>query len=119
MKYLIIVFVSLLTYQDAFATDNGAEKRKRKSKSEVAVKSALDNQINKHIFNPGHTGNVEGEADVMLRVMPEGNIQVVLIQTKNPLLSHFIERQVKKMKVEKNELVVGELFKYRLVFRAQ
>jgi len=95
-------------------------KRKRKAQTEAVVKQALDNQVSKHIFNPTVKSNaVEGEASVMLRVMPEGNVQVVLIQTKNPLIAKFVERQVNKMKVDKEGIIIGEIFKYRFVFKTQ
>jgi hypothetical protein len=35
------------------------------------------------------------------------------------VMKKFIERQVSKMKVNKQEVVAGEIFKYRLVFKAK
>ncbi len=55
----------------------------------------------------------------MLEVMPKGDIQVVLIQSGNPLVKNFIECQVKKMKVNTDEVIVGEIFKNRFVFKAK
>lgn len=119
MKAIIILFLSLISVQTINAAESDLTKRKKGAKTEV-VKQALDNQVNKHIFNPTVKSDaVEGEANVMLRVMPEGNVQVVLIQTKNPIIAKFIERQVNKMKVDKEGLVIGEIFKYRFVFKTQ
>lgn len=56
---------------------------------------------------------------MMLEVMPKGDIQVVLIQSGNPLVKNFIECQVKKMKVNTDEVIVGEIFKNRFVFKAK
>ena len=55
----------------------------------------------------------------MLQVLPEGDVQVVLIQTRNPLVKKFIENQVKKMKIDKAEVVTGQILKYRFVFKAR
>lgn len=85
------------------------------------LKDAVTAQVNRHFFYPVNDGeqSVEGQADVMLQVMPQGDMQIILIQTKNPLIRKFVEQQVKKMKVDKDEVVAGEIFKYRLVFKAR
>jgi hypothetical protein len=44
-------------------------------------------------------------------------VRVILIKTKNPLLEKFIENQAKKMKVGKDEVVIGEVFRYRFSFQ--
>lgn len=120
MKTFIVLLISLMSIQSVHAAESDITKRKRKGEKENVVKSALDTEVSKHIFNPTvKSGAVEGEANVMLRVMPEGNVQVVLIQTKNPVIQKFIERQVSKMKVDKEGLVIGEIFKYRFVFKTQ
>jgi hypothetical protein len=122
MKALAITLALITSILTAQASDlNSFDKGKRGDSKKERLQSAVNHQINRHIYNPGHEGNtqLEGKADVMLQLMPEGDVQVVLIQTANPLMKKFIEKQVKKMKVDKNEVVAGEIFKYRFVFRAK
>lgn len=118
MKALIIIIAIFFSANTGFAHSEGIfNKGKKKTEKREQLKHSVDKQINRHLYYPGE--NIEGKADVMLEVMPKGDMRVVLIQTANPLMKKFIERQVKKMKVNQNEVVAGELFKYRIVFRAK
>ncbi len=117
---LILSLIITLTTFNANATSDFHKGKPEKNK-EQKLKSAVDRQVNKHIFYPtqGDEKNIEGNANVMLQVMPKGDVNVVLIQSGNPLVKKFIEKQVKKMKVDSNEVVAGQIFKYRFVFRAK
>ncbi|MBL0315532.1 MAG: hypothetical protein IPP69_07015 [Flavobacteriales bacterium] len=120
MKALAITLVMLITVFQSQAGVFSTEKRKPKDVSkEQTVKNALDKQVNRHIYYPSQGESMEGKADVMLQMMPEGDVQVVLIQTANPLMKKFIERQVRKMKVDKQDAISGQIFKYRFVFVAK
>ncbi len=90
-----------------------------KSKEKV-MKAAMDKQVSKHLFHPLQGKEQgQGSANVMLRVMPRGDVQVVTIKSDNPHIQKFVENQVRKMKIPANEVVVGQLFKYQLVFKKQ
>lgn len=113
------LIMSLQSFQTFAMTD--FQKGKPEKSKEQKLKTSVDRQVNKHIFYPnqGEEKNMEGKADVMLRVLPKGDVNVVLIQSGNPLVKRFIEKQVKKMKVDSKEVVAGEIFRYRFVFRAK
>jgi len=122
MKALALTLALIVSIFTANASDAGINKKGKRAKSKTEqLKAAVTSQVNKHIFYPvqGESKNIEGQADVMFQVMPAGDVQVVLIQTKNPLMKKFIENQAKKMKVGKDEYVAGEIFKYRFVFKAK
>lgn len=115
----IAMIISVLNMNAGINTTNN--KGRKPNSKEQSLKASVDRQVSKHVFYPvqGESKNIEGKADVMLQILPEGDVRVVLIQTANPLVKKFIEKQVKKMKVDKNEVVAGEIFKYRFVFRAK
>ncbi len=122
MKALVTILVIAIASMNMHANNNSFDNgNPKKNTKEQELKTALDRQVNRHIFNPvqGESSNLKGKADVMLEVLPKGDIQVVLIQTANPLMKYFIEKQVKKMKVNTDEVIVGEIFKYRFVFKAK
>ncbi|MFM9986471.1 MAG: hypothetical protein ACKVOK_14625 [Flavobacteriales bacterium] len=111
----LALFIATLTMN---ANGNGILNKGKEKKN--TFREAVTRQINKHLFFITEDGQkVEGNADVMLQVMPEGDVHVVLIQTKNPLVKKFIENQVKKMKIDKAEVVTGQILKYRFVFKAR
>lgn len=118
MKALAITLALIVSTFSLSASNNG---QTGNGKDKIAAfKDAVTAQVNKHLFFLANNGEkVEGQADVMLQVMPEGDVQVVLIQTKNILVKKFIERQVSKMKIKKDEVVTGEILKFRFVFKAR
>ncbi|MFN0032615.1 MAG: hypothetical protein ACKVOR_10690 [Flavobacteriales bacterium] len=82
-------------------------------------KEAVTKQVNKHLFFLAEGGkDIAGEADVMLSVLPEGDVHVIFILTKNPLIKKFVEKQVSKMKIAKDQVVAGQILNYRFVFKA-
>jgi hypothetical protein len=122
MKTLAIALAILVSVLNANASDFGMKnKGKKRDQQKERLQTSMNQQLNRYIYYPdeARTGKMEGKADAMLRLMPEGDVQVFLIQTANPLMKKFIERQVSKMKLNKNEVVAGEIFKYRLVFKAK
>lgn len=117
MKALAIIFTLLISATSLTASHNDTHNKDKGKKN--SLREAVTAQVNRHLFFLVADGEkVAGEADVMLQVMPEGDVQVVLIQTNNPLIRKFIERQVRKMKIDKKEFVAGEILKYRFVFKA-
>jgi hypothetical protein len=111
---LAFIFGITLT---SFATNDSVSKDK-KNKKQTELKRNMDREVQKHIFFPQNEKEaMEGSADVMLQVYPDGDVRVILIQTKNPLIQKFIEAQVAKMKVDKDAVVIGQVFRYRFSFR--
>ncbi|MBX7051038.1 MAG: hypothetical protein K1X54_03285 [Flavobacteriales bacterium] len=120
MKALAISLLLMISVMQVNAGVLTSDKRKpREVNKEQTLKNALDKQVSRHIYYPSQEESMEGKADVMLQMMPEGDVQVVLIQTANPLMKKFIERQAKKMKVDKQDAVAGQIFRYRIVFIAK
>lgn len=120
MKALTILFALMFAFTQADASQLDIQKKKKGIAQTSTAANEVTKEVNRHLFNPSVMGKeMNGEAAVMLEVMPEGNLKVVTINTKNPLLKRFIENQVKKMKIDSDQLVVGELFRYKLVFKAQ
>lgn len=83
----------------------------------LSLKRSLNKEVNKHIFYPQGTVQLEGSADVMLQIYPDGTVRTIMIQTKNPEIREFIENQVRKMKVDKDSVIIGEVFRYRINFK--
>jgi len=112
----LIISVTGINANASTHSDNGKPVQNKDQK----LKHFVDRQVNKHIFYPeqGSEKNLEGNADVMLQVLPKGDVNIVLIQSGNPSVKRLIEKQVKKMKVDSNEVVAGQILKYRFVFKA-
>ncbi len=120
MKTLTITLMILLSFtlQGFAASGEGEKKDKTKSKKEIQLKRSLDKQVSKHIFYPTMSEEkIEGSADVMFQIYPDGDVRVVMIHTKNPLIRKFIEKQAEKMQVDKESVVIGEVFRYRFSFK--
>jgi hypothetical protein len=111
----IILFLSLLF----FAVNANAAECKEKPKSKKSkVESSVERQVEKHLFYPvKNVKEMEGAAEVVLEIFPNGNVYALSVQTKNPLIKRFVERQVNKMKVEASASDVGKIFRYRIQFK--
>jgi hypothetical protein len=55
----------------------------------------------------------------MLRVLPEGKVEVLLMNSSNNELKEFITRQVNKFRLTKDEIKQGEVYRYKLCFKRQ
>lgn len=118
MKTLAFTLALILGLTFTSSANNTEVSKDKKSKKQVELKRSMDKQVDKHIFFPqSEKEAMEGTADVLLQVYPDGDIRVIMIQTKNVLIQKFIEAQVKKMKVDKDAVVIGEVFRYRFSFR--
>lgn len=120
MKSLALTLAFLLSIVSmSFASNDISSRDKNKKNKQVELKKNVDKQVNKHIFFPSTSSEkLNGSADVMFQIFPDGDVRVVLIQTKNPLIKKFIESQAKKMKVNKENVVIGEIFRYRFTFKS-
>ncbi len=75
--------------------------------------------MQKHLFFPVNKADeIEGTADILLEVFPNGNMRAVTIRTSNPVVKRFVENQVSKLKVDSQTGDVGKLFRYRLTFKS-
>ena len=118
MRTLAFTLSLILGLTFTSSANNTEVSKDKKSKKQVELKRSMDKQVDKHIFFPQNEKEaMEGTADVLLQVYPDGDVRVIMIQTKNVLIQKFIEAQVKKMKVDKDAVVIGEVFRYRFSFR--
>jgi hypothetical protein len=85
------------------------------------LKEAIAKQIYKHFFFPviENEESIEGSANVTFQVLPEGNVQVLLVQTGNSDVRKLIECRAAKIKVSKDLVVAGEIFQFRIIFKAR
>ncbi|MEZ4798590.1 MAG: hypothetical protein R2809_02200 [Flavobacteriales bacterium] len=120
MKKIALMMILMLSVVGmSFATNNTESRDKNKRAKQTETKKNMDKEVRKHIFFPSNSSEqVSGQADVMFQVFPDGEVKVVMIQTKNPFIKKFIERQAQKMKVDSNTAVVGEIFRYRFTFKS-
>jgi hypothetical protein len=118
MKTFAITLAILLS---VFTADASSTVDKKKNSKRSTLKEAITKQIYKHFFFPviENEESMEGSANVTFQVLPEGNVQVLLVQTGNPAVRKFIERRASKIKVSKDLVVAGEIFQFRLTFKAK
>jgi hypothetical protein len=120
MKTITMILALSFGIYSANASDTTSTADNKEPKKSEAVKQALDRELNQHIFFPSSAGDeMGGSADVTFEIMPEGYVKVVSIQSENELVENFIVRQVGKMKINITDEMVGEVFKYRFIFRRQ
>lgn len=87
------------------------------NKKHLSLKRSLNKEVNKHLFYPQNKTTFHGTADVMLQVYPDGNIRIIYIKATDENIKSFVEAQVKKMKVDKESVIIGEVFRYRINFK--
>lgn len=120
MKSLALTLAFMLSIVSmSFASNDVVNRDKNKKNKKVELQKNIEKEVRKHIFFPNsNEEKLSGSADVMFQIFPDGDVRVVLIQTKNPLIKKFIESQAKKMKVNKENVVIGEIFRYRFTFKS-
>jgi hypothetical protein len=120
MKALIFSLILMISASTMHASNVTNSKDKNKKVKQSNALNLVRRQMEKHIYFPqGQKADFEGTADVMFQVYPEGDIHIVLIQTKNPKIQQFIEKQAAQMKIDSSEIQVGQVFKYRFEFKRQ
>lgn len=117
MKTLTLAILALI-FSTNIAFAHG-EKDRPRNKKEKGVEASVEKQVQRHLFFPVNKADeIEGTADILLEVFPNGNMRAVTIRTSNPVVKRFVENQVSKMKVDSQSGDVGKLFRYRLTFKA-
>jgi hypothetical protein len=114
MKTILFFFSLFFFSVQTHATAWKDKPKYKKSKVEASV----ERQVQRHLFYPvKNAKEMEGAAEVVLEIFPNGKVYALSVQTKNPLIKRFVERQVNKMKVEASAGDVGKVFRYRLHFK--
>ena len=116
MKSLTLAFIALL-FSSQFVLAS-VDKDRPKTKKSKGVEASVEKQVQRHLFFPvTKSKEIEGTADILLEIFPNGNVRAVTIRTSNPVVKRFVEHQVSKMKVDAQSGDVGKLFRYRLTFK--
>ena len=118
MKTITFIFCLLASVISANANVSNEITRSEGPETAIA-KSAMEREVARHFYYPIGQMKLTGEAEVMLRVLPEGNVEVLLMNTDNAELKEFITRQVTKFRLSKDEIKQGEVYRYRLCFKRQ
>lgn len=120
MKTIAIILAMIIGISSANAADTTSTADKKMNRKTEALKQAMKREVNQHIFFPTSAGEViTGSADVTFQIMPEGQIKVVAIKSESEAVNKFIIKQTEKMNIGKDNTLVGEVFKYRFVFKRQ
>jgi len=88
--------------------------------SETAIaRSAMEREVARHFYYPIGQMKLTGEAEIMLRVLPEGNVELIMMNSSNDELKRFITKQLSKFRFAKDEVKAGEVYRYKLCFKRQ
>jgi hypothetical protein len=118
MKTITFIFCLLASVISANANFSNDITKSEGPETAIA-KSAMEREVARHFYFPIGQLKLTGEAEVMLRVLPEGNVEVLLMNSDNDELKKFILRQVNKFRLSKEEVKQGEVYRYKLCFKRQ
>ncbi len=65
------------------------------------------------------TSSVEGTVEVSFRIDPQGKIEILSMSATSPQLSEYVVAKLKKVQLEKGDPQIGQVIKYRFVFKKQ
>ena len=120
MKTIALILALTIGMFSTYAADTTSTSDKQVARRYQAVKQAIRKEVNKHIFYPtSREETTVGTADVVLQLTEKGTLKIYSIETNNDAVKNFIIQQVAKMKVPKENVLAGEMFKYRFVFKRQ
>ena len=121
MKTIAFAIALMVSSTTVFATANPLDEVKNeKPKAVVELKERVKQQINRFMFFPTSKENsVVGTADVTFTMNQDGTLKVVHMVSGNEHLSHFIERQLNKVKLNGNFSGNDEVFRFRFIFRKE
>ncbi|MDZ4823439.1 MAG: hypothetical protein SH856_08270 [Flavobacteriales bacterium] len=90
------------------------------SASRAETKAALDKLIYKNIYYPVFSKLENGStADVTFKVEENGMLTILSIHASNSSVRSFVEGQLENVKLKKEDVMAGEMFRYRLRFKRQ
>ena len=119
MKALVIIFCML---SSGFIADQSKAMDTLVAETPISTeisRSAMERAIARYFYYPVGKLGITGEAEIMLRVMPEGNVELLMLSSDNNAVKEFVTRQVPKISLAKDEIVAGEVYRYRLCFKRQ
>jgi hypothetical protein len=63
--------------------------------------------------------HLEGTVEVSFKVDMSGKLDIVSINATDPKLGEYVINKLKKIKLEKGDPQIGQVIKYRFVFKKQ
>ena len=63
--------------------------------------------------------HLEGTVEVSFKVDMNGKLDIVSINATDPKLGEYVINKLKKIKLEKGDPQIGQVIKYRFVFKKQ
>jgi outer membrane biosynthesis protein TonB len=64
-------------------------------------------------------GNLEGTVEVSFKIDAQGHVEIVSLASTSPQLADYVIKKLAQVKLEKGDPQVGQVIKYRFVFKKQ
>ena len=62
---------------------------------------------------------LEGTVEVSFKIDAAGKVEILNIHATNPQLADYVIKKLKKIQLEKGDPQIGQVIKYRFVFKKQ
>lgn len=62
---------------------------------------------------------LEGTVEVSFKIDATGKVEILNIHATNPQLADYVIKKLKKIQLEKGDPQIGQVIKYRFVFKKQ
>lgn len=96
LRAIILVFMLLSSYTGLEANANAGAVQKPQSEKEL-----------------------EGTVEVSFRIDMAGKVEILSINASSPQLADYVIKKLNKIKLEKGDPQIGQVIKYRFVFKKQ
>jgi outer membrane biosynthesis protein TonB len=71
------------------------------------------------IQKPQSEKELEGTVEVSFRIDMAGKVEILSINASSPQLADYVIKKLNKIKLEKGDPQIGQVIKYRFVFKKQ
>ena len=63
--------------------------------------------------------NLEGTVEVSFRIDDKGRVEILTIAASSPQLADYVIKKLNRIQLEKGDPQIGQVIKYRFVFKKQ
>jgi outer membrane biosynthesis protein TonB len=63
--------------------------------------------------------NLEGTVEVSFKIDAQGHVEILSLASTSPQLADYVIKKLAQVKLEKGDPQVGQIIKYRFVFKKQ
>jgi len=63
--------------------------------------------------------NLEGTVEVSFKIDAQGHVEIVSLASTSPQLADYVIKKLSQVKLEKGDPQLGQVIKYRFVFKKQ